>query len=413
MRTGSALWFLFAFLMSLLAAAQEHSTPSETDLNGKLYSSHIYHNAVLGITVALPGTWQTLQIDSTFPLLQQYQGECTGPLCRPSMMDALISKVDESPIHMFALIGFKLPSQYLDRKRYPLKGMAEVLLKKPFNLGGLSPVGELTPIQFQGRPAYRLLLQGIAGNTRERAFAHIGESNNYVFMIFASEQSAIAGRSDLQSAIEQLQFSPSPPVESAQISKFIQPHEPDNKELKGHIFEERIYENSLLGMKITLPGTWQFLEQTSAPNERQAECHEPFCNSFDVALASKIGKLPVRTLFLQAYKPGLPFLDRSRYPLKKFAEAMTIDSMKDSGWLPSGDLTAVDLQGRPAYRLLAHQSYPQSNLPENAAVAFAYVTESNGYVFMLLGVEKPSPPGGKVPELQFAIENMQLTGSKR
>jgi hypothetical protein len=65
----------------------------------------------------------------------------------------------------------------------------------------------------------------------------------------------------------------------------------------------------------------------------------------------------------------------------------------------------TDLKGS----ILAQKPGPEGTAP----VAFAYVAETNGYIFMLLGTEQPPPLPGSKPELQSAIENIKLSGSKQ
>jgi hypothetical protein len=58
------------------------------------------------------------------------------------------------------------------------------------------------------------------------------------------------------------------------------------------------------------------------------------------------------------------------------------------------------LGGRPAYRLLVHDSHTIT------AKGFLYVADSNGQVFMLLGVAMSDPE-----KLQSAMENLKFSDS--
>ena len=80
------------------------------------------------------------------------------------------------------------------------------------------------------------------------------------------------------------------------------------------------------------------------------------------------------------YKVPQRYLDRERYPLKAFAKAMTVDSASGSGWTIDGDLTPIQIDGKPAYRLLAHISDRMVKKK-----GYIYVGEVNGYVFILIG----------------------------
>jgi hypothetical protein len=78
---------------------------------------------------------------------------------------------------------------------------------------------------------------------------------------------------------------------------------------------------------------------------------------------------------------------------------MSLDSLGDA-WVPDGELTAIQLDGRPAYRLILHDK----KVP--TAKGLVYVADSNGRVFMLVGAAV-----SKSEELRSAIENMRLTNA--
>jgi hypothetical protein len=189
-------------------------------------------------------------------------------------------------------------------------------------------------------------------------------------------------------------------------------------DLKGTMVGENIYTNPALGMTITLPGAWQpftkDLQQQVGlkPDEAGPEraCRGPLCGepAINISVISKSAvsesdSAPIGAIFLQAYKLSAPYLDRKRYPLIKFAEAMTKGNMEGSGWIISGDLTPMRLGERPAYRLLIHAPKPGGY----EAKGFCYVTESNGYVFLILGSAVdvfPEIP----PKLQAAMEGLKF-----
>lgn len=80
---------------------------------------------------------------------------------------------------------------------------------------------------------------------------------------------------------------------------------------------------------------------------------------------------------------------------------MTLGSLGEN-WVPAGELTAIQLGGRPAYRLIVHHRHKVT------AKGFVYVADSNGRVFMLLGTAMAEPE-----KLQSAIENMTFTAPTR
>jgi hypothetical protein len=102
----------------------------------------------------------------------------------------------------------------------------------------------------------------------------------------------------------------------------------------------------------------------------------------------------VHAIFLTAYHISPEYQNRQRHPLKRFAEVMSLGSLGE-GWVPEGDLTAIQLDGRPTYRLTIHHKRTTS------------AEDSNGRVFMLLGTAISEPE-----KLQSAIENMKFTSAQ-
>jgi len=180
---------------------------------------------------------------------------------------------------------------------------------------------------------------------------------------------------------------------------------------KGRILDENTYNNPALGMTLKLPGAWEFLTQQVKKDmgveEKQAvdtSCTGPLCRSaIDVSLITKAEPVATASVFLLAYKLEPQYLDRRRYPLKIFARSMLTGSVGGSGWTPDGDITALQINGKPAYRLLVHQ--PSSK-------GCGYVAESNGYVFMIIGVAPRTIPW-KFGQIQEALEKMKLGESVR
>jgi hypothetical protein len=192
---------------------------------------------------------------------------------------------------------------------------------------------------------------------------------------------------------------------------------PESKELpenKGSIAGENTYHNPPLGITISLPGAWHFFDRTmyATPESKQKDkemadrarstCQGPLCghSEIDVALQSPASPPPLHAFFLTAYKLSPEYQNRESYPLKRFAEIMSFGSMGDA-WVAEGDLTAIQLGGRPAYRLIVH------NKRTVTAKGFLYVADSNGRVFMLLGTAMSKPE-----ELQSAIESLKFTNGR-
>jgi hypothetical protein len=107
----------------------------------------------------------------------------------------------------------------------------------------------------------------------------------------------------------------------------------------------------------------------------------------------------VQALFLTGYKLQPEYLNRQRYPLKRFAEAMLQGSLPPADWLPLGSMSEVQFAGRQAYRLLVHD--PSRPLKKG----FGFVFESNGYMCLLVGSDV-----SQAQDLLPAVEGM--TSSK-
>ncbi|HEY1528341.1 MAG TPA: hypothetical protein VGH51_19105 [Candidatus Angelobacter sp.] len=175
---------------------------------------------------------------------------------------------------------------------------------------------------------------------------------------------------------------------------------------KGRFVDKNTYNNPALEMTLTLPGTWEFLgEQTKKEmgieDKKQpvSDCTGSLCRSdIDISLITKADPVATASIFLLAYKLEPQYLDRKLYPLRMFARSMLTGSVGGSGWTPVGDMTPLQIDGRPAYRLLVQQ--PSSK-------GCGYVAESNGYVFMVIGVAPRIIPG-KFGQIQEALEKMKL-----
>jgi len=175
------------------------------------------------------------------------------------------------------------------------------------------------------------------------------------------------------------------------------------KDTNGTLSGANMYQNATLGITLKLPGSWHLREKGAAHGARESACTGPLCGDpdVDVALDPLAGDDRQYHLFLAAWKLDAEYRNRSRYPLKWFAQIMTTGSLGGSGLVPLGALTAIQLDGHPAYRLLVGQP------GATEAGACGYVSESNGYVFLLVGSAASS---SEEPTLQTAIE--QLTFAK-
>lgn len=183
----------------------------------------------------------------------------------------------------------------------------------------------------------------------------------------------------------------------------------------GTILEGHVYSNPLLGMIITLSGSWEFFEQDkySTPEQKErlkrdmdrakATCQGPLCGEADIkdSLQWTVEGRPVRGVFVTAFKLSPEYQNRKRHPLVWFARTM-LASSTNAGWVSESELTPVRLDGKPAYRLVMH------NARTPTAKGFAYVADSNGFVFMLVATALSG-----AEQLQAEMEGMKLEPAQR
>jgi hypothetical protein len=170
-------------------------------------------------------------------------------------------------------------------------------------------------------------------------------------------------------------------------------------DLGGRLIGQNVYENSALGLTIPLPGSWVLLaERSSDSHHDDPSCSGPLCGNpeIDVSIQTAPGSDPGYKLSLIGFKLSAPYLNRNRYPLKWFAGIMMEGSM-GSELAPVEKQTAIQLDGRPAFRLLMGR--PR----EKTAIVIGYVSEANGYVFLMVGATPTHPQ-----VLQSAIEALKL-----
>lgn len=167
---------------------------------------------------------------------------------------------------------------------------------------------------------------------------------------------------------------------------------------RGTLSKGNVYNNPVLGLTINLPGSWQLKQRGAAHGASSEGCTGPLCGDPDIDVAigndDRTRKLD---LYLAAWKLSAEYRNRNRYPLKWFAQIMTTGSLGGSNWVPLGSLTEIRIDGRSAYRLLVR-------VPDaKEAQAAGYVSESNGYVFLLVGHAASSTDE---PALQTSVEAM-------
>jgi hypothetical protein len=168
------------------------------------------------------------------------------------------------------------------------------------------------------------------------------------------------------------------------------------------------YINPVLELRVSLPGKWHLMPPTkyaaSAPNAEppsDPQCRGPLCGKPEINEALETDSLPVQSLFLTAYKIPPEYLNRERYPLKRFAETMLQGSLAGSDWVPVGSMSQVQVAGHEAYRLLVDDpSKPGKK-------GFGFVFESNGYMCLLVGSDV-TPSQNLLP----AINGMRSDKSK-
>lgn len=199
------------------------------------------------------------------------------------------------------------------------------------------------------------------------------------------------------------------------VSLLFLPQTVDQKDLpenRGSIEGGDVYSNPTLQMKISLPGAWHIFDRQmySTPESKQKEkemadrnranCQGPLCGDAEIDVSLQTDKPFVHAIFLTAYQLSPEYQNRQRHPLKTFAEVMSFGSGLGENWIPEGDLTLIQLGGKPAYRLVVHHKQTVT------AKGFLYVADSNGRVFMLLRTAMSDPE-----KLRSAIENMTFTNA--
>jgi hypothetical protein len=182
-------------------------------------------------------------------------------------------------------------------------------------------------------------------------------------------------------------------------------------DLRGSLSNENIYSNPALGVTMVLPRKWQFVDKelqarlqgssTSRETPPDPNCTGPLCHlRIQATLITKPGQAPVDYITFSAFQLSPQYRDRERFPLRRFAQAMIIDSVPHSDWIVDGELTQIQIDGKPAYRLLMHTS----GLVKKKG--YGYVFDANDHVVLLIGTTTYVMDSKS--QLQTAIENMKL-----
>jgi hypothetical protein len=209
--------FCAASLCIFLAYPPQLLDPKQMPENkGSITRGNTYHNPALNMTLTLPGEWHFF--DRTMyslaeskqkekEMLDRARATCKGALCGPVEIDvALQSPSAPPPVYAIFLTAHKLSDEYQNREHHPLKEFAEIM-----SLGSLGDnwvaEGNLTAIQFGGRPAYRLIVHH-KRNTTAKGFLYVADSNGQVFLLLGT---ALKGPEELQLALEKISFADAAP----------------------------------------------------------------------------------------------------------------------------------------------------------------------------------------------------------
>lgn len=187
------------------------------------------------------------------------------------------------------------------------------------------------------------------------------------------------------------------------VPGFSQNHSELKQKVNGSLIAENIYTNPTLGMKITLPSVWDLSPPDTAPSNTPSNCRGPLCGQpeIDLILQTKTSSSTAYRVYLAGYRLTPEYQNRDRYPLSKFAESMLAGSLGSSGFVPIGQQSQIQIDGKPAYRLLT------GNPGDKAPRAIGYVSGTHEYVFMLVLIAR----NASLQPLQSAIEAMKFGGT--
>ena len=170
-------------------------------------------------------------------------------------------------------------------------------------------------------------------------------------------------------------------------------------------------------MTLQLSGNWQIMDdkmkrvagmmddENDAAGQGEAKTHSlcmgPLCETpenIQVGLITQTDQAP-SVIFILGFKLAPEYLDREQHPLKSFADMMLRNSGKTPSQLTADGPTALQLGGRPAYRLLVRAAGAETSQEAG------YIVESNGYLLLMVAVASPA---SDLPKLQAEIEGVQF-----
>ncbi|HSS98487.1 MAG TPA: hypothetical protein VLK33_15730, partial [Terriglobales bacterium] len=124
----------------------------------------------------------------------------------------------------------------------------------------------------------------------------------------------------------------------------------------------------------------------------------PLCGAPDInaVLETKPGQNERYRLYLSGWKLSTQYLNRNRYPLDWFAGIM-LEGSVSPGLVPLEKHKSIRLDGKTGFRLIMVQR------GEQKPRVIGYVSESHGYVFLLVS---PTPVNPEI--MENAIEAMKL-----
>lgn len=199
------LQYVFFSLSLVLSSSAQLKDPGLAD-QGSIRDGNTYRNDTLAMSIALPGPGQVIgkatSLGSAAPQNSPKLSDCRGPFCGHPLIDVAIeSPTRENPAYAIFLAAYKLPSEYQDAARHPLKGFANAMIVR--SLGKFwVPDSGLIPMRLGRRPAFKLLAHD-RKTPSAKAFMYVAKSNGYVFMLVATANSI---SEELRSAVENMQL---------------------------------------------------------------------------------------------------------------------------------------------------------------------------------------------------------------
>jgi TonB family protein len=208
----------FLIIPLLLGPSQISGANNMPENKGSISQESTYTNPTLGLTLVLPGSWRFFD-KTTYLTAQQKQEEegkkiaaanCQGLLCGNGEIDVALQTMESQPLSSATnppkmavyLIAYKLAAEYQDRKRYPLGKFAEVMGARSLKAANWVPESEPTVVQLGGKDVYRSIVHA-QGNSSEKGFMYVADSNERIFMLLAV---AMSDPEQLQAAVERMKI---------------------------------------------------------------------------------------------------------------------------------------------------------------------------------------------------------------